>query len=408
MGNCFGTRRNGVGHYRCVQPHAPAGAKEPYGSSSNKLAHPLPVPPPQHISTRPQKLPSTNLRHENEMMYSPHLKSFTFSELIHATRNFSPEYLLGEGGFGYVYKGWLNKETLTPIEPGLGIAVAVKKLKPDGFQGHKEWLSEISFLGGLHHENLVNLIGFCYEGERRLLVYEFMPRGSLEHHLFRRGARPLSWALRLKIAVEAAQGLAFLHASETKIIYRDFKSSNILLDMNYNAKLSDFGLAKAGPLGDRTHVTTRVMGTQGYTAPEYIATGRLTTKCDVYSFGIVLLELITGRRAIDNKRLAEEKRLLEWVRPQLRDAKKLFRIMDSRLEGQYSRKEAYVVANLALQCCHPEAKCRPNMSDVLSILEKIPSPREDCNYKMSSSKSKTNAHNFDGHSHGQQHGSPLQ
>ncbi|GJW35353.1 probable serine/threonine-protein kinase PBL3 isoform X1 [Tanacetum coccineum] len=296
------------------------GSKE--GSRSSSVTYPLP-PPPQHNSTYAQKLPSPIPGHDDEMIFSPHLKAFTFNELTYATRHFCDRYLLGEGGFGYVYKGWLNKETLTPVESGSGMAVAVKKLKPEGFQGHKEWLSEITYLGQLDHPNLVNLIG---------------------------GAQPLSWALRLKVAVEAARGLSFLHASELKIIYRDFKCSNILLDMDYNVKLSDFGLAKAGPTGDLTHVTTQVMGTQGYTAPEYIATGRLTTKCDVFSFGIVLLELITGRRAIDKNRIVEERKLLEWVRPQLSDRKRLFRIMDSKLEGKYSRRGAYIVANLALQC----------------------------------------------------------
>ncbi|XP_023757321.1 probable serine/threonine-protein kinase PBL18 [Lactuca sativa] len=393
MGNCCRTRRNGDNHYRYVQPHASevvtaGGAKEPYRSDSKKLT---------------QNLPSPNPRNGDEMILSPHLKVFAFSELINATKYFSPDYLLGEGAFGYVYEGWLNKETLSPVEPESGMPVAIKKLKRLGFQGHMEWLSDVSYLGGLHHRNLVNLIGFCYEGENRLLVSEFMPGGSLEHHLFRRGGEPFSWALRLKVAVEVAQGLAFLHASQSKIIYCDFKSSNVLLDMDYNVKLSVFGLAKADPSGDWSHVTSQITGTEGYTAPEYFAAGRLTTKCDVYSFGIVLLELITGRRAIDYKRVAEEKRLLEWVRTQLRDTKKVFKIMDSRLEGKYSRKAASVVANLALQCCYPEATYRPHMSDVLSILEKIPSPRAFRNKDMSNSKSKINAHSSNGQSNGHDH-----
>ncbi|PWA41869.1 Concanavalin A-like lectin/glucanase, subgroup [Artemisia annua] len=370
------------------------GSKE--GSRSSSITYPLP-PPPQHISTYTQKLQTPSPGHVNEMIFSPHLKSFTLNELMYATRHFCDDYLLGEGGFGYVYKGWLNKETLTPVESGSGMAVAVKKLKPEGFQGQKEWLSEITYLGQLDHPNLVNLLGFCSDGENRLLVILVATHNQIfvcpQNWLFPilGGAQPLSWALRLKVVVEAARGLSFLHASEPKIIYRDFKCSNILLDMDYNAKLSDFGLAKAGPTGDLTHVTTQVMGTQGYTAPEYIATGRLTTKCDVFSFGIVLLELITGRRAIDKNRIVEERKLLEWVRPQLSDTKRLFRIMDSKLEGKYSRRGAYIVANLALQCCHPIAKYRPLMCEVVSILEKIPSSsRADSLNKMSSSKSQTN------------------
>lgn len=159
------------------------------------------------------------------------MKAFTFNELRSATKNFRPDSFLGEGGFGCVYKGWIDEQTLAASRPGVGTVVAVKMLRPEGFQGHKEWLSELNYLGQLHHPNLVKLIGFCVEGENRLLVYEYMPRGSLENHLFRRGAQPLSWAIRMKVATDAARGLSFLHDSEQKVIYRDFKASNILLDL---------------------------------------------------------------------------------------------------------------------------------------------------------------------------------
>ncbi|CAI8592335.1 unnamed protein product [Vicia faba] len=180
-------------------------------------------------------------------------------------------------------------------KPGTGIVIAVKRLNLEGFQGHREWLAEVNYLGQFSHPHLVRLIGYCLEDEHRLLAYEFMPRGSLENHLFRRGSyfQPLSWSLRLKVAIGAAKGLAFLHSAENKVIYRDFKTSNVLLDSDYNAKLSDFGLAKDGPTGEKTHVSTRVMGTYGYAAPEYLATGHLTTKSDVYSFGVVLLEMLS-------------------------------------------------------------------------------------------------------------------
>ncbi|KAF3542105.1 hypothetical protein F2Q69_00024302 [Brassica cretica] len=212
-------------------------------------------------------------RTEGEILSSPNLKAFTFSELKSATRNFRPDSLLGEGGFGYVFKGWIDGTTLTASKPGSGIVVAVKKLKTEGFQGHKEWLTEVNYLGQLSHPNLVKLVGYCVEGEDRLLVYEFMPKGSLENHLFRRGAQPLTWAIRMKVAIGAAKGLTFLHDAKSQVIYRDFKAANILLDAEFNSKLSDFGLAKAGPTGDRTHVSTQVMGTHGYAAPEYVATG---------------------------------------------------------------------------------------------------------------------------------------
>ncbi|KAJ8476210.1 hypothetical protein OPV22_019937 [Ensete ventricosum] len=269
------------------------------------------------------------------------LKAFTFNDLKNATRNFRPDSLLGEGGFGYVYKGWIDEQSFSASRPGCGMVVAVKKLKPESFQGHKEWLTEVDYLGQLHHPNLVKLIGYCSEGDNKLLVYEFMPKGSLENHLFRRSAQPLSWATRIKVAIGAARGLTFLHDAESQVIYRDFKASNILLDSEFNAKLSDFGLAKAGPTGDKTHVSTQVIGTHGYAAPEYIATGRLSVKSDVYSFGVVLLELLSGRRAVDKTKMGIEQNLVEWAIPYLCDKRKLYRIMDTRLEGQYPKKGAH-------------------------------------------------------------------
>ncbi|XP_051113216.1 probable serine/threonine-protein kinase PBL10 isoform X2 [Andrographis paniculata] len=203
------------------------------------------------------------------------LKSFTFSDLKMATRNFRPDSVVGGGGFGSVFKGWIDENSFAAAKPGTGLAVAVKKLHQETYQGHREWLAEVNYLGQFaHHPHLVRLLGYCLEDDERLLVYEFMPRGSLDNHLFRRGSyfQPLSWNLRLKVALGAAKGLAFLHSSRAKVIYRDFKTSNILLDSNYNAKLSDFRLTKDGPTGDKSHVSTRVIGTYGYAAPEYLAT----------------------------------------------------------------------------------------------------------------------------------------
>ncbi|CAK7328019.1 unnamed protein product, partial [Dovyalis caffra] len=165
-----------------------------------------------------------------ELKVSSQLRKFSFNELKLATRNFRPESLLGEGGFGCVFKGWINESGITPVKPGTGLSVAVKTLNHDGLQGHKEWLAEVNYLGDLLHPNLVKLIGYCIEDNQRLLVYEFMPRGSLENHLFRRSL-PLPWSVRMKILLGAAKGLAFLHEeAERPVIYRDFKTSNILLD----------------------------------------------------------------------------------------------------------------------------------------------------------------------------------
>ncbi|XP_020586990.1 serine/threonine-protein kinase RIPK-like [Phalaenopsis equestris] len=293
---------------------------------------------------------------------------FTFAELQMVTGGFSTCNFLGEGGFGPVYKGVIDER----VRPGMeSQSVAVKLLDLEGLQGHKEWLAEVIFLGKLRHPHLVRLIGYCYEDQHRLLVYEYMIKGSLENHLFKRFFISLAWSTRLKIAVGAAKGLAFLHEAEKPVIYRDFKASNILLDSDYTAKLSDFGLAKDGPEGDNSHVTTRVMGTQGYTAPEYIMTGHLTAKSDVYSFGVVLLELLTGRRSVDKTRPSREQNLVEWARPYLNDARKLSRIMDSSLDGMYSTKAAQRAATVAYQCLSQRSKSRPPMSAVVDALEPL-------------------------------------
>ncbi|KAI8527306.1 hypothetical protein RHMOL_Rhmol12G0065500 [Rhododendron molle] len=223
-------------------------------------------------------------RSEGEILSSPNVKAFSFNELKNATRNFRPDSLLGEGGFGYVFKGWIDEHTLTAVKPGSGMVIAVKRLKPEGFQGHKEWL-------------------------------------------------------------------------------------------DFNAKLSDFGLAKAGPTGDRTHVSTQVVGTHGYAAPEYVATGRLTTKSDVYSFGVVLLELLTGRSAVDKSKLGVEQNLVDWAKPYLGDKRKVFRIMDTKLAGQYPQKAAYTASTLALQCLCVEPRLRPRIIDVLEMLEQVQAPK---------------------------------
>ncbi|OAY41333.1 receptor-like cytoplasmic kinase 176 [Manihot esculenta] len=330
----------------------------------------------KNLSGLSSKVSSTSVpqtpRSEGEILQAENLKNFSFNELKTATRNFRPDSVLGEGGFGSVFKGWIDEHSLTPTRPGSGIVIAVKRLNQEGFQGHREWLAEINYLGQLQHPNLVKLVGYCFEDDHRLLVYEFMPRGSMENHLFRRGShfQPLSWNIRMKVALGAARGLAFLHRAETKVIYRDFKTSNILLDSNYNAKLSDFGLARDGPTGDKSHVSTRVMGTYGYAAPEYLATGHLTAKSDVYSFGVVLLEMLSGRRAIDKNRPLGQHNLVEWAKPYLASKRRIFRVLDARLNGQYSLSQAQKVANLALQCLD-EPKFRPDMDEVVKTLVQL-------------------------------------
>ncbi|KAG2668046.1 hypothetical protein I3760_15G142000 [Carya illinoinensis] len=220
--------------------------------------------------------------------------------------------------------------------------------------------SDLNFLGRLSHPNLVKLLGYCWEGKVRLLVYEYMQRGSLENHLFRRNPNIelLSWDIRLKIAIGAARGLAFLHTSEKKTMNNDFMASNILLDGNYNAKISDFGLARLGPSGGDSHVT-------------WIATGHLYVKRDVYCFGVVLLEILTGLRALDTKRPTGQQNLVEWLKPSLSNKRKLKTIVDTRMEGQYSSKAVLQAEKLALKCLASDRKGRPSMEEVAAALECI-------------------------------------
>ncbi|KAM7479510.1 hypothetical protein LguiA_027723 [Lonicera macranthoides] len=311
-----------------------------------------------------------------QILPAPNLRIFSFLELKIATRNFRNDTVLGEGGFGKVYKGWLDEKANS--RNGSGSVIAVKKLNSESMQGFEEWQSEVNFLGRLSHPNLVKLLGYCWEDTELLLVYEFMQKGSLENHLFGRGSavQPLPWELRIKVLIGAARGLAFLHTSEKQVIYRDFKASNILLDGSYNAKISDFGLAKMGPSASQSHVTTRVMGTYGYAAPEYVATGHLYVKSDVYGFGVVMVEMLTGLRALDTNRPSGQHNLVDWVKPFLFDRRKLKTIMDSRLEGKYPSKAAGLVSQLALTCLGPEPKTRPSMRQVVDTLERLESVSE--------------------------------
>ncbi|XP_073270993.1 probable serine/threonine-protein kinase PBL5 [Primulina huaijiensis] len=235
-------------------------------------------------------------------------------------------------------------------------------------------------LGQTDHPNLVKLIGFCAEGDQKLLVYEYMPLGSLEEHLHdpQPTRRQLDWNSRMKIAAGAAKGLEYLHNKmNPPIIYRDLKSANILLGVDYHPKLSDFGLAKVGPSGDKTHVTTRVMGTYGYCAPEYAMTGKLTFKSDIYSFGVVLLEIITGRRAIDNHRNRGEQNLVSWAKPLFRDRKKFYLIVDPALEGRYPVRGLYQAIGIAAMCVQEQPSLRPVVAEIDEALSFLASQTYD-------------------------------
>ncbi|XP_062208847.1 proline-rich receptor-like protein kinase PERK5 [Phragmites australis] len=290
--------------------------------------------------------------------------AFSYDELAAATGGFSSANLLGQGGFGYVYKGVL---------PGSGKEVAVKQLKSGSGQGEREFQAEVEIISRVHHRHLVSLVGYCIAGSsQRLLVYEFVPNDTLEHHLHGKGVPVMDWTTRLAIALGSAKGLAYLHEDcHPKIIHRDIKAANILLDENFEAKVADFGLAKL-TTDTNTHVSTRVMGTFGYLAPEYASSGKLTDKSDVFSFGVMLLELITGKRPVDPTNYMEDS-LVDWARPLLARALSedgnFDEVVDPRLENKVDRLELERMAACAAAAVRHSAKRRPKMKQIVRALE---------------------------------------
>ncbi|XP_059655584.1 proline-rich receptor-like protein kinase PERK9 [Cornus florida] len=289
---------------------------------------------------------------------------FTYQELVQATNGFSAQNLLGEGGFGCVYKGCLVD----------GRVVAVKQLKIGGGQGEREFKAEVETISRIHHRHLVSLVGYCISENQRLLVYDYVPNNTLYFHLHGDGRPVMDWAMRVKIAAGAARGIAYLHEDcHPRIIHRDIKSSNILLDNNFEAQVSDFGLAKLA-LDANTHITTRIMGTFGYMAPEYASSGKLTEKSDVFSFGVVLLELITGRKPVDVSQPLGEESLVEWARPLLShalDTEELEGLADPRLENNYVSSEMFRMIEAAAACVRHSAAKRPRMGQVVRAFDNM-------------------------------------
>lgn len=294
---------------------------------------------------------------------------FTYQELFEATSGFSDQNLLGEGGFGCVYKGLLAD----------GRVVAVKQLKVGATQGEWQFKAEVEIISRIHHRHLVSLVGYCVSESRRLLVYDYVPNNTLHFHLHGEGRPVLDWAMRFRIAAGAARGIAYLHEDcHPRIIHRDIKSSNILLDDNFEARVSDFGLAKLAMDAD-THISTRVMGTFGYLAPEYATTGKLTEKSDVYSFGVVLLELITGRRPVDASQPVGDESLVEWARPLLThalDAGELGGLVDPRLENNYIDNEIFLMIEAAAACVRHSAAKRPRMGQIVRAFDGMSDSRD--------------------------------
>ncbi|MQM21184.1 hypothetical protein Taro_054216 [Colocasia esculenta] len=295
---------------------------------------------------------------------------FTYEEIVDMTQGFCRENLLGQGGFGCVYKGWLAD----------GREVAVKQLKSGSGQGEREFRAEVEIISRVHHRHLVSLVGYSIADNQRSLVYEFVPNNTLEHHLHGRDLPVLDWPNRLKIAIGSARGLAYLHEDcHPRIIHRDIKSANILLDNSFEAQahidqlklVADFGLAKLSN-DTHTHVSTRVMGTFGYMAPEYASSGKLTDRSDVFSFGVVLLELITGRKPVDPSQPLGDESLVEWARPRLvhlLETGDFVELADPRLENNYIKSEMFRMIEAAAACVRHSASKRPRMVQVFRALD---------------------------------------
>ncbi|KDP38281.1 hypothetical protein JCGZ_05167 [Jatropha curcas] len=280
--------------------------------------------------------------------------TFTYDELAAATSGFAQANLLGQGGFGYVHKGVLPS----------GKEIAVKSLKTGSGQGEREFQAEVEIISRVHHRHLVSLVGYCIAGGQRMLVYDFVPNNTLEHHLYGKGLPVMDWPTRLRIALGSAKGLAYLHEDcHPRIIHRDIKAANILLDYNFEAMVADFGLAKLSS-DNYTHVSTRVMGTFGYLAPEYASSGKLSEKSDVFSFGVMLLELITGKRPVDPTNAMEDS-LVDWARPLLSQASEVgnfVELVDFRLDGNFNREEMQRMIACAAASIRHSARKRPKMS----------------------------------------------
>ncbi|KAL9352757.1 hypothetical protein Peur_055437 [Populus x canadensis] len=329
-------------------------------SKSQDHSDPWVYKPMEFWQLEDQTPQSTKRRHGSSV--------FTLKEMEEATCSLSEKNLVGKGGFGRVYRGVLRS----------GEVVAIKKMELPTFkeaEGEREFRVEVDILSRLEHPNLVSLIGYCADGKDRFLVYEYLQHGNLQDHLNGYGKAKMEWPLRLKVALGSARGLAYLHSSSDvgiPIVHRDFKSTNILLNANFEAKISDFGLAKLMPEGQEIFVTARVLGTFGYFDPEYTSTGKLTLQSDVYAFGVVLLELLTGRRAVDLNQGPSDQNLVLQVRHILNDRKKLRKVIDPELSrSSYTLESIAMFANLASRCIRIQSSERPSMAECVKELQTI-------------------------------------
>ncbi|KAI6694979.1 hypothetical protein NL676_022689 [Syzygium grande] len=307
-----------------------------------------------------EKLPETamltSINDDFERRAGP--RRFSYQDLASATNNFSDDRKLGEGGFGAVYKGYLLN---------LDMMIAVKRISRGSKQGKKEFVTEVKVISSLRHRNLVQLIGWCHDGHEFLLVYEYMPNGSLDLHLFGKKG-PLNWSIRYRISIGIASAIFYLHEEwEQCVVHRDIKSSNVMLDSNFNVKLGDFGLARLmdHELGPQI---TGLAGTLGYLAPECLRTGRASKESDVYSFGVVALEIATGRKARDPKNQKSEMSLVEWVWDLFGEGK-LLEAVDERMGSDFEEKQVERLMMVGLWCAHPDWNLRPSMRQAIQVLK---------------------------------------
>ncbi|CAH9079635.1 unnamed protein product [Cuscuta epithymum] len=285
---------------------------------------------------------------------------YSLKELEMATNGFSADNVIGEGGYGVVYRGVLPD----------GSIVAVKNLLNNKGQAEKEFKVEVEAIGKVRHKNLVGLLGYCADGTQRLLVYEYVDNGNLEQWLHGDvgPVSPLTWDLRMKIAIGIARGLAYLHEGlEPKVVHRDVKSSNILLDRKWNAKVSDFGLAKLLG-GEKSYVTTRVMGTFGYVSPDYASTGMLNEGSDVYSFGVLLMEIVTGRSPVDYSKPPGKMNLIDWFKGMVAN-RQGEDLVDPLIEARPPPRALKRVLLVCLRCIDMDANKRPKMGQIVNMLE---------------------------------------
>ncbi|KAK3132495.1 hypothetical protein QOZ80_6AG0522860 [Eleusine coracana subsp. coracana] len=316
------------------------------------------------VSTSSEKIPPTPHRippSPSRFAPSPQITrvgsvNLTVQQILKATQNFSPSFKLGEGGFGMVYRAVLSD----------GQVVAVKRAKKDQFAGPRdEFSNEVELLAKIDHRNLVRLLGFTDKGNERIIITEYVPNGTLREHLDGQHGRVLDFNQRLEIAIDVAHALTYLHLyAEKTIIHRDVKSSNILLTDSYRAKVSDFGFARSGPSDtEKTHISTKVKGTAGYLDPEYLRTYQLTPKSDVFSFGILLVEIISARRPVELKRTPEERITIRWTFKKFNEGNRR-EILDPLLEDPVDDEVLEKLLSLAFQCAAPTREDRPTMKEV--------------------------------------------